>query len=86
MASGPVLVMDERTEETFTAPASESERLLYGYSLFCCLPAGMSETPTEATGTVMRPTTLQGYARAAGFADATVLAIEHDTFRFYRLA
>jgi 2-polyprenyl-3-methyl-5-hydroxy-6-metoxy-1,4-benzoquinol methylase len=83
---GTVLVMDERTADTFTAPGDESERFLYGVSLVCCLPAGMSESPSAATGTVMRPDTLRRYARAAGFDDATVLGIEHDTFRFYRLA
>jgi 2-polyprenyl-3-methyl-5-hydroxy-6-metoxy-1,4-benzoquinol methylase len=82
---GAVVVMDERTGDTFTAPADETDRFLYGVSLFCCLPAGMSETPSAATGTVMRPETLRGYARAAGFADATILPIEHDVFRFYRL-
>jgi 2-polyprenyl-3-methyl-5-hydroxy-6-metoxy-1,4-benzoquinol methylase len=83
---GVVIVMDERTAETFTAPADRTDRFLYGASLFCCLPAGMSEQPSAATGTVMRPDTLRGYARAAGFADATILPIEHDDFRFYRLA
>jgi 2-polyprenyl-3-methyl-5-hydroxy-6-metoxy-1,4-benzoquinol methylase len=83
---GTVLVMDERTAEAFTAPGDDSERFLYGVSLLCCLPAGMSETPSAATGTVMRPETLRRYARQAGFDDATVLGIEHDTFRFYRLA
>ena len=82
---GTVLVMDERTAETFTAPADELERMLYGYSVFCCLPVGRSEDPSVATGTVMRPATLAGYARDAGFADAEVLGIEHDVFRFYRL-
>ena len=33
----------------------------------------------------MRPETLRRYAREAGFADAAVLPIEHDLFRFYRL-
>ena len=83
---GTVIVMDERTAETFTAPADRTDRFLYGASLFCCLPAGMSQQPSAATGTVMRPDTLRGYARAAGFADATILPIEHDDFRFYRLA
>jgi 2-polyprenyl-3-methyl-5-hydroxy-6-metoxy-1,4-benzoquinol methylase len=77
--AGIVLVMDERTAETFTAPADEHERAHYGWSLFCCLPAGMSQTPTLATGTLMRPHTLRRYAREAGFAGATVLDIEHDT-------
>ena len=34
----------------------------------------------------MRPATLRGYARAAGFEDADVLDIEHPMFRLYRLA
>ena len=33
----------------------------------------------------MRPSTLDGYARAAGFDGAVPLSIEHDFFRFYRL-
>jgi 2-polyprenyl-3-methyl-5-hydroxy-6-metoxy-1,4-benzoquinol methylase len=82
---GTVLVMDERTADEFTAPGDETERFLYGVSLVCCLPAGMSESPSAATGTVMRPATLRRYARAAGFEDATVLGIEHDEFRFYQL-
>jgi SAM-dependent methyltransferase len=82
---GTVLVIDERTAETFTVPGDERERVLYGFSLFCCLAAGLSETPSAGTGTVMRPDTLRGYARAAGFADAEVLDIEHDAFRLYRL-
>ena len=76
---GTVIVMDERTGDP------EHERLLYGFSLFCCLPTGMSEQPSAATGTVMRPETMRRYAREAGFEDATVLDIDHDGFRFYRL-
>jgi 2-polyprenyl-3-methyl-5-hydroxy-6-metoxy-1,4-benzoquinol methylase len=76
---GTVIVMDERTGDP------EHDRLLYGFSLFCCLPTGMSETPSAATGTVMRPETMRRYAREAGFEDATVLDIEHEAFRFYRL-
>jgi 2-polyprenyl-3-methyl-5-hydroxy-6-metoxy-1,4-benzoquinol methylase len=76
---GTAIVMDERTGDP------EHERLLYGFSLFCCLPTGMSETPSAATGTVMRPETMRRYAREAGFDDATVLGIEHESFRFYRL-
>jgi 2-polyprenyl-3-methyl-5-hydroxy-6-metoxy-1,4-benzoquinol methylase len=83
--TGTVLVIDERTAETFTAPGDERERALYGFSLFCCLLTGRSETPSAATGTVMRPDTLRGYARDAGFADVEVLPIEDDVFRLYRL-
>jgi SAM-dependent methyltransferase len=82
---GTVLVMDERVAETFTAPGDEIERLMYGYSLMCCLPDGMAHQPSAGTGTVMRPDTLRGYAVAAGFAGIEVLGIEDDFFRFYRL-
>jgi SAM-dependent methyltransferase len=82
---GAVIVIDERCAETFAAPGDERERALYGFSLFCCLLTGRSETPSAATGTVMRPGTLRGYARAAGFADVEILPIEDDVFRLYRL-
>ncbi|MGY1815784.1 class I SAM-dependent methyltransferase [Blastococcus sp. SYSU D00820] len=82
---GTVLVVDERVAERFTAPGDDVERLMYGYSLTCCLPDGRSTSPSAATGTVMRPGTLAGYARAAGFARVEVLPVEHDFFRFYRL-
>ena len=87
---GVVVVMDERTEERFTAPAPPFEQMLYGFSLMCCLPDGMAHGgahgPSAATGTVMRPATLARYARRAGFATVEALPIDHDMFRFYRLA
>jgi hypothetical protein len=61
------------------------ERLMYTYSVLCCLPTGMSEQPSAATGTVMRTETLERYAKEAGFSRVEVLPIEHDIFRFYRL-
>jgi len=82
---GAVVVMDERVAETFTAPGDDVERLMYGYSLVCCLADGMAHGPSAATGTVMRPSTLRGYAVEAGFADVEILDIENDFFRFYRL-
>jgi hypothetical protein len=80
-----VLVADEKVAAEFTAPGDEIERLMYGYSLLCCLPDGRSTRPSVATGTVMRPATLERYAREAGFAGVDVLPVEHDFFRFYRL-
>jgi hypothetical protein len=59
--------------------------LFYDYSMVCCLPDGMSHGESVGTGTVMRTSTLNGYARSAGFDAATALAIEHDFFRFYGL-
>jgi 2-polyprenyl-3-methyl-5-hydroxy-6-metoxy-1,4-benzoquinol methylase len=82
---GTVLVMDEKVADAFTAPGDEVERLMYTYSVLCCLPVGMAEQPSAATGTVMRTDTLRRYAQEAGFADVEVLSIEHEVFRFYRL-
>jgi hypothetical protein len=82
---GTVLVLDEAVAEEFTAPGDEIERLMYGYSLLCCLPDGRSQAPSAATGTVMRPATLRRYAQEAGFADAEVLPIDAGFFRVYRL-
>jgi SAM-dependent methyltransferase len=82
---GTVLVVDERVADTFTAPGDDVDRLMYGYSLTCCLPDALSTRPSVGTGTVMRPSTLAGYAADAGFAGVEVLPVEHDFFRFYRL-
>lgn len=82
---GAVLVMDENVAEEFTAPGDEVERIFYAFSVLLCLPDGMSHTPTAATGTVMRPSTLRKYASEAGFSNVEVLPIEHDFFRLYRL-
>jgi 2-polyprenyl-3-methyl-5-hydroxy-6-metoxy-1,4-benzoquinol methylase len=82
---GTVLVADERVAEEFTAPGDEIERLMYGFSLTCCLPDGMSAEGSVGTGTVLRPATLERYARAAGFRGVDVLPIDHEFFRFYRL-
>ena len=82
---GVVVVMDERTEDRFTAPAGEVEQLMYGYSLMCCLGDGLSHQPSVGTGTVMRAETFSGYARDAGFSAVEVLPIEDDFFRFYLL-
>jgi 2-polyprenyl-3-methyl-5-hydroxy-6-metoxy-1,4-benzoquinol methylase len=85
-ADGTVLVMDERTEEEFTAPGELLERFFYMASVLHCLPVGMATQPSAGTGTVMRPDTLRTYASAAGFTDVTVLPIEHEMFRFYQLS
>lgn len=83
---GPVVIMDEAVADEFAAPGDEVDRLMYGFSLFICLPDGMSSTPSAATGTVMRPPVLRGYATQAGFRDVEVLPIEDFSFfRFYRL-
>jgi SAM-dependent methyltransferase len=83
---GTAIIADEKTADTFTAPADLTERLFYGFSITCCLPAAMTDTPSAGTGTVMRVDTLRKYAEAAGFRTAEVLDdLEHDALRFYRL-
>jgi 2-polyprenyl-3-methyl-5-hydroxy-6-metoxy-1,4-benzoquinol methylase len=82
---GAVLVGDERVAEVFTAPGDEADRLFYGYSVVACLANGLAEQPSVATGTVLRPAALEAMAHEAGFSRFTILPIEHDSFRFYRL-
>lgn len=82
---GLVMVVDEGVAEHFAAPADDVDRAMYGFSLLVCLPDGMSSPGSVGTGTVMRPSTLRGYAQEAGFADIEVLPIEHEVFRAYRL-
>ena len=83
--AGRSIVADERTEDTFTAPASETERLFYAYSVLCCLPSAMEDETSVGTGTVMRRSTFERYAEEAGFGEVSLLPIEHDFLRFYRL-
>jgi len=85
ITDGPVVVMDERVAEKFAAPGDPMERFFYAVSVLHCLPAGRCEHGSAATGTVMRTDTMRRYATEAGFAGVTVLPIEHDMFRFYRL-
>lgn len=84
---GVLVVMDEAVAEEFTAPGDDVERFMYGFSLLVCLPDGMSSTPSEGTGTVMRPNVLRGYAERAGFTSFEVLPIDDfGFFRFYQLS
>jgi 2-polyprenyl-3-methyl-5-hydroxy-6-metoxy-1,4-benzoquinol methylase len=82
---GTLIVADERTEDSFTAPATETERFFYAYSVLTCLPSAMDDETSAATGTVMRTTTFEAYAKEAGFDGVSILPIEHDFLRFYRL-
>lgn len=83
---GHVIVMDERVGERFTGQPDDVERLMYSFSILVCLPDGRSRTPSAATGTVMRPDVLRGYAQQAGFGDLEILPIDNDLWRFYRLS
>lgn len=82
---GVILVADMKVADHYAAPAGPVERMMYGFSLLVCLPGAMGGETTAATGTVMRPSTLEGYAESAGLT-ATELEIEHDTWRFWVLS
>jgi 2-polyprenyl-3-methyl-5-hydroxy-6-metoxy-1,4-benzoquinol methylase len=82
---GAVLIGDGKVAQTFTTPGDELERFNYGWSALHCLPASLNEPGSVATGTVMRPDTVRRFAREAGFSVVTVLPVEHDFWRFYRL-
>jgi SAM-dependent methyltransferase len=80
-----LLVADERVADRFVAPGDPVERFMYGWSFLLCLPNGMADEPSAATGTVMRPDVLRRYATEAGYSRLEVLPIEADFWRFYRL-
>jgi len=83
---GVLLVADEKTEDGFTAPGSDTERFFYGFSILTCLPAVMTERPTAAIGTVMRAETMRRLGAEAGFSAVERLdEPELETLRFYRM-
>ena len=82
---GAVLVVDERVGDRFTPSGNDVEWMMYGWSIPHCLPVGMTDRPSAATGTVMRPPTLERYARDAGFSAVEVLPVDDAFFRLYRL-
>jgi 2-polyprenyl-3-methyl-5-hydroxy-6-metoxy-1,4-benzoquinol methylase len=84
-SKGAVLVIDERTEDAFTVPTSETERFLYAFSTLHCLAVSMQDGGA-GTGTVIRSDTVRQYAVGAGFAKVEKLDVEHPQFCLYRLS
>lgn len=82
---GAVLIADERVADAFVAPGDEIERMMFGWSVLHCLPASREHQPSAALGTVLRADTVEGLAADAGYSATTVLPIDNDFFRFYRL-
>jgi Methyltransferase domain len=81
-----VYVVDMAADERLDSPGDEIQRLLYGFSLLVCLPDSLSHPGSAGTGTVMRPATLDGYAKQAGFAAAVPRTVTDTGFwRFYEL-
>ena len=83
--AGAVLVVDERVGDSYVAPASEVERMMYGWSVLHCLPASRAEAPSAGLGTVLRRSVVRELATTAGYRAITELDIDNDFFRFYRL-
>ena len=79
------LILDEAVNDRLTPSADSLEKLMYGYSLFVCLPDGMSHPGSAGTGTVMRPSVLTDYARQAGFSSVDVVLVEFGFWRLYSL-
>ena len=82
---GAVLVAEEAVGETLEDNHTFLGRLNYNFSVLHCLPQAMIYPGAAGTGTVIRPSTLRQYARAARFARVDVLPIENPLWRFYRL-
>ena len=83
--NGTVIIADERVGDTFSTTGNDVEWMMYGWSVLHCLPVGMADHHSVGTGTVMRTSTLEQYAREAGFQEVEVLPIDNFFFRFYRL-
>lgn len=82
---GSVIVMDEAVGER-PRVGDPMETFFATASATWCLPQSRVVPDCEAPGAVMRPATLEAFARRAGWAGVEVLPIEHPVFRFYRLA
>jgi SAM-dependent methyltransferase len=82
---GVVLVVDEKVADRFVAPGDEVERMMYGWSVTHCLPTQLVDDDSAALGTALRADTVRELAARAGFGRVTVLPVENDLFRLYRL-
>lgn len=82
---GSVLIADEHVAESFVAPGSAVERMMYGWSISHCLPSSMASPGSAALGTVIRPALVERLTRAAGYTRSEPLNIQNDLFRFWRL-
>jgi SAM-dependent methyltransferase len=82
---GTVIVMDEHTAETFSAPGDPVERFLAAASAVWCVPQGLTGPDPQPVGALMRIHELRALADQAGFSDTTIADIDHPFWRFYRL-
>jgi hypothetical protein len=56
--------------------ATDTDRLMYDWSVLFCLPTGLADEPLVGTGTVMRQQVLRRYAEEADYKGVDVLPIE----------
>jgi 2-polyprenyl-3-methyl-5-hydroxy-6-metoxy-1,4-benzoquinol methylase len=84
-ADGSALLMEPNAADRFAVPTTDTERFLYAISVLHCLPVGMSEQPSAATGTLLRPDTVRAYGLEAGFRAVDVLRADHRFYRLYHL-
>lgn len=82
---GAVLIADQLTRDRYAADGDPLERFQYGCSVLHCVPATRAEDHVVAHGTVIRASTVAGWAAEAGFGEVQVLDIEDPFWRFYRL-
>lgn len=83
--AGTVLVVEEKSGEAFSLPATPNDRLNYGWSVLTCLPSAMNGPDAAGTGTVLRRETLERYARQAGFSSIEDAGVPHEAWTFWRM-
>ncbi len=83
--NGTVLIADEAVEDSLEENCNFMGHLFYNFSVLHCLPQAMAFPEAAGTGTVIKPSTVQEYATAAGFQGVEVLPISNSFWRFYRL-
>ncbi|HYN43652.1 MAG TPA: methyltransferase domain-containing protein, partial [Thermoanaerobaculia bacterium] len=83
--AGAILVVEEKSAEAFSLPASPNDRLNYGWSVLTCLSSAMNGPDAAGTGTVLRRDTLERYARQAGFSAIEDAGVPHEAWTFWRM-
>jgi hypothetical protein len=56
--------------------ATDTDRLMYGWSVLFCLPTGLADEPSVRTSTMMRQQVVRRYAEEAGYKRVDILPIE----------
>ncbi len=82
---GVVLIADEAVGDGVEENRHFMGRICYNFSVLHCLPQARVFPDSAATGTVMGPRKLEGYAKDAGFRRMDILPVENPFWRFYRL-